>query len=101
MCQALLPVLEKKKGPDDPQVFRTMNYLAASLNRLKRFDEAIIVYQDLMKRRSRKLGPYHLDTLMAQANLGNNYFSAGQFPKGIALLEECYQHGKGTQGIDF
>ncbi|MFT3881623.1 MAG: serine/threonine-protein kinase [Gemmatales bacterium] len=101
LSRALLPVLEKKKGPDDPQVFRIMNYLAASLNRLKRFDEAIIVYQELVKRRSQKLGPHHLDTLMAQANLGNNFYSAGQFAKGIALLEECYQHGKGTQGIDF
>lgn len=101
LCKALLPVLEKKQGTDSIQVFRMINTLGVSLNRLKQYDQAILVYEDLVKRRSQKLGLLHPDTLMAQANLGNNYSSAGQSARGIALLEECYQQGKGTTGLDF
>jgi tetratricopeptide (TPR) repeat protein len=58
---------------------------------MKRLDESVPLFEDVLKREEAKLGRQHPDTQMTVANLGVNYKDSGRLVEAIPLLEEAYR----------
>ena len=74
--ESAVPILESaiarrtaEAGPDDLLAINARNRLAGAYKRAGRLDEAEAIYTDVLARRTRLLGPTHVDTLIARYNL--------------------------------
>jgi eukaryotic-like serine/threonine-protein kinase len=61
---------------------------------MKKLDQSIPLFKELLKRRKASLDPDHPVTLAMQADLGLLYCDAGRFADAIPLLEEVHQKGR-------
>jgi tetratricopeptide (TPR) repeat protein len=61
---------------------------------MKRFDRAILLFEELLNRRKAQHGPDHADTLKTQAQLGIIFRDAGRFADAIRLLDEAHRKGR-------
>ncbi len=58
----IVSVRSRTLGPDDPSTLSSLENLASTLQWIDEFDEAKLLYQSLLERRSRSLGIAHADT---------------------------------------
>jgi len=61
--RAILEVFEKAEEPNEHQILVTKYQLAETLRNLGRLDDAVNMYQDLIDRKTKKLGRDHPSTL--------------------------------------
>lgn len=83
---------ERAKTLDDkhPDVIRTKNNLAASLNaQHKQLEYAESLQLDVVAADREILGPEHSDTLVSLNNLGNIYMHQGRFNKAIEIQRDA------------
>jgi serine/threonine protein kinase/tetratricopeptide (TPR) repeat protein len=74
--------------PADPTTLNTQNSLAVLLVERGKADEAIPLFEDVVKWRKAKLGPDHAHTLATMDNLANAYRTVGRLPDALPLFEE-------------
>jgi hypothetical protein len=58
----IVSVRTRTLGPDDPSTLSSLENLAGTLQWIDEFDEARLIYESLLERRSRSLGTAHPDT---------------------------------------
>ena len=74
-------------GPDHPSTLTSRNNLASAYQHAGRLDEAITLYEQNLKDRTRILGPHHPHTLTSRNNLANAYRAAGRTEEAEVLFE--------------
>jgi len=70
LLRRALSIREEFMAGDDIDLLNNVNNLAASLGRLKKFDEAETLFRRVLKGREDKLGADHMDTLVTANHLG-------------------------------
>ena len=75
-------------GPDHPSTLTARNNLAGAYQTAGRLDEAVPLYEQTLKDRTRILGPHHPDTLTTRNNLAGAYQTAGRLHEAITLFEQ-------------
>ena len=75
-------------GPDHPSTLASRNNLAYAYQTAGRLDEAIALYEQNLKDRTRILGPHHPDTLASRNNLAYAYQDAGRIDEAITLHQQ-------------
>ena len=78
-------------GPDHPSTLTARNNLAGAYQAAGRLNEAIPLYQQNLKDRTRILSPHHPDTLNSRNNLANAYHDAGRLNEAIPLHEQTLE----------
>ena len=78
-------------GPDHPSTLTARNNLAGAYQTAGRLNEAIPLYQQNLKDRTRILSPHHPDTLNSRNNLANAYHDAGRLNEAIPLHEQTLE----------
>jgi tetratricopeptide (TPR) repeat protein len=78
-------------GPDDPDTLDSLNTVGVALSRLRRYDEAKIMYQRAVEGKKRTLGAEHLDTLTSMLNLAIVYDSQGHWIDAERLLKQILE----------
>ena len=77
-----------KLGPDDPATIQTADTLArVYYYRMRQFEKAIPLLEDVLKARQAKFGRQAPQTLMTIEMLGSAYKDAGRYQEAIALFE--------------
>jgi serine/threonine protein kinase/tetratricopeptide (TPR) repeat protein len=89
---------ELHRGADHPDTLKSMNDLARSYFRLRKYDEALELRQHIVELRSRSLGPDHPDTLQSKNNLANSYARVRKFDKALELHTETLELRKDKLG---
>ena len=74
-------------GPDRPSTLASRNNLAYAYQTAGRLDEAIALYEQTLKDRTRILGPHHPHTLTSRHNLAGAYRAADRFEDADKLFE--------------
>ena len=75
-------------GPGHPDVLASRNNLAGAYRKAGRLDEAIPLYEQTLKDRTRILGHHHPDPLASRNNLAGAYQEAGRLDEAIPLYEQ-------------
>ena len=75
----------KALSPDHPDTLASRNNLAGAYCDAGRLNEAITLYEQTLKDRTRILGPHHPDTLLSRNNLANAYQETGRLNEAIPL----------------
>jgi WD40 repeat protein len=86
--------LHEKLGPDHPETLKSMELVGYAYWRMKRFDKAIALYEQLLKLQGARYGREHAKTQRTVANLGVNHKDAGRLKEAILLLEEAHRAAK-------
>jgi tetratricopeptide (TPR) repeat protein len=74
-------------GPDHPDIFGSMDYLATAYSWVGRHADAIALRQRILENQKAQLGPDHPETLACVCGLAEAYEVAGQWDTSIRLLE--------------
>jgi tetratricopeptide (TPR) repeat protein len=96
--QAAHTLYSKHRGPDHPDLPRSMNGLANSYYALGRHAEALNLYEEILVLRKAELGPDHSDTLGSMNNLANSYSALGRHTDALKLYEETLALQKAKLG---
>ena len=75
-------------GPENPDTLNTMSNLARACQTAGRRDDAIRLYEAVLKGRTKALGPAHGKTLATRANLAVAYLAAKRYADAEGLLRE-------------
>ena len=75
-------------GPGHPDVLASRNNLAGAYRKAGRLDEAIPLFEQTLKDRTRILGHHHPDALASRNNLAGAYQEAGRLDEAIPLYEQ-------------
>ena len=75
-------------GPGHPDALASRNNLAGAYRKAGRLDEAIPLYEQTLKDRTRILGHHHPDALASRNNLAGAYQEAGRLEEAIPLYEQ-------------
>ena len=78
----------KALSPDHPDTLASRNNLAGAYCDAGRLNEAITLYEQTLKDRTRILGPHHPDTLLSRNNLANAYQETGRLNEAIPLFAQ-------------
>jgi serine/threonine protein kinase/Flp pilus assembly protein TadD len=95
-CKGILALADKTlallSGKLETQdTLEAMNSLGVMYWRVRKFDRSIPLFEELVKRQTKKAGKDEPATLRMMANLGVNYRDAGRVPEGLTLLEEAFE----------
>ena len=74
--------------------------LASAYARVRRFDQAMPLFDEALRAKKKKLPPNHPDTLKSMTNLAFVYINAGKFIQAVPLLEETVYAKETVQGPD-
>ncbi|MEV4477223.1 tetratricopeptide repeat protein [Nonomuraea sp. NPDC049504] len=77
-------------GRNDRLTLSCAHNYAAALAVMGRTDESIEILRDTLRRRTRKLGAHHEETLLTSNTLGATLFSTGAIGPGIDLLRQAH-----------
>jgi serine/threonine protein kinase/tetratricopeptide (TPR) repeat protein len=86
--QALLAVLDRTRGPEDPSRLRTLASLAQVLRLEGKRDESIAAYRSAMEGTKHALGPEHPDTLTIMNNFADALVSMGHPEEGETVARQ-------------
>lgn len=86
-------------GEENEQTLRSLNNVAFTLMRLKRFEDSQRIYEELIPVCIRVLGEKHIRTIEYQSNLALLYEEMGKYRKSINLYLEVYNKQKSVIGI--
>ena len=75
-------------GPRHPSTLASRNNLAGAYREAGRLDQAIALYEQNLKDRTRILGPHHPHTLTSHHNLAGAYQAAGRLDEAITQYEQ-------------
>ena len=75
-------------GSGHPDALASRNNLAGAYRKAGRLDEAIPLYEQTLKDRTRILGHHHPDALASRNNLAGAYRKAGRLDEAIPLYEQ-------------
>src|SRR5262249_53940922 len=86
-------------GADHADTLTSQHHLAMLYWSMKKLEQSIPLFEELLKRRKASFDPDHPVTLATQADLGLIYCDAGRFADAIPLLEESHRkHYKAPEG---
>jgi serine/threonine protein kinase len=86
--------------PDDPDTINAINNLAVGHQYAGRFDRALPLFEDALRRCERRYGADHTQTVRQQAAVAQCYHQAGQIDRAVPLYEEVYPKLKAALGPD-
>ena len=94
--------MKAKLGPDHPDTLIAMHTLALTYRELDRLDEAIPLFEEVVRLKKAKLGPDHPDTLVSINDLVDAYLqaSAGPRPRPRANASRPAPASSPTTGCD-
>jgi eukaryotic-like serine/threonine-protein kinase len=87
-------------GPDEPELFVSMNNLATAYRAAGKLDLALPLYEESFRLMKAKRGPDHRDTLGIMGNLALAYQAAGKLDLSLSLCEEALQRRQATLGLE-
>lgn len=87
-------------GADDPVTLNALNKLAWAYQKEGKLSQAIELFLEVQKARTRTLGAEHPDTLATVSSLAATYQLAAQLPLAIDLLTEVHNAQTKTLGAD-
>ncbi len=90
----------KVLGPDHHATLVAQGSLASMLQQLKRYDEAIALFEDTVARSRRVYGELNYDTTVHLNNLGLAYADAGRLSEAVVTLQEAIDHGRKLLGAE-
>jgi serine/threonine protein kinase len=87
---------------DDPALLWPMHDLADMYKEgsIHRYDDALAIYEQLLKVRTEKLGPDYPDTLLTMHNIANVLVRSGRPDEAIPLMQETIRLRQGKLGPD-
>jgi CHAT domain-containing protein/Tfp pilus assembly protein PilF len=100
LAQGLLDQAEKRFGPDDPRVARSLQGVANIYMGLRKFRSAIPLYQRALKIREKVQGPDHPETAESLVRLGKVYIEVGDFAQALPLVERSLEIRKRVLGLE-
>lgn len=100
LAQMLLDQAEKRLGPDDPRVAKSLQGVANIYLGLKQFRRAIPLYQRALKIREQAQGPDSPETAESLVRLGKAYIAVGDFTQALPLVERSLEIRKRGLGPD-
>ena len=81
-------MMKTERGPDHPDTLHAMHNLAVSCVQARRLDEAISLFEDVVRLRKAKLLPDHPETLASTDGLVDAYLAAGRWADAEAAARE-------------
>jgi tetratricopeptide (TPR) repeat protein len=81
-------------GEDDPNTASGYNNVAAALNALGRFPEALATHRKAQAIREKLLGSEHPDNAMSVANIGNQHFQVGLMAEAVDYTERALANAR-------
>jgi len=87
-------------GRDHPDTFLSMNNLAFAHHAAGRTDEALALFQQVLRERVRVLSPSHPDTMTSAHNVAFAYAALGRTGEAIALYRDVLARRETLLGHD-
>ncbi len=91
MLKESVQIREQRLGPNHRDTFHSMKRLGISYWSTEQFEQAIPIFEELIKRSASGDGRSNAATLDLKVNLAVNYLRAERTEDAISILEECYQ----------
>ena len=91
-------LFKEKFGEAHVDTLGCLNDFAVALSDMGRYDNAIIIQEEVYKGAVALLGEYHVKTLTALRNLSNTMCRVGNYSKAKELQEELYNKSKEIKG---
>ena len=85
--EQLLASLERSQGGDPVEAVNVRHQLAHAYRAVKRFDEALVLFEKNVDVCREMFGEDHLVTLRKRSSLANCYYAAGRFGEAAGLFE--------------
>jgi hypothetical protein len=83
--ETIVQARSKKLGRDHPSTIESMDSLALAYWNEARWQEAELLYSELLERKSKALGAEHADTLSAMAYLAATYCNQARWDEAVKL----------------
>ena len=85
--EQLMASLERSQGGDPVEAVNVRHQLAHAYRAVKRFDEALVLFEKNVDVCREMFGEDHLVTLRKRSSLANCYYAAGWFGEAAGLFE--------------
>ena len=89
---------QRRRDPDNPQVFTVLNNLSLTYKQLGQIDEAEQCQRDALAGSRRILGDDHPRTIECMHNLGTLRAQRGFLDEGVELISEALERGRRARG---
>jgi serine/threonine protein kinase len=91
---------ERSRGLDDPAALEARHFVATALDALGRYEEAQATIDDVVRDRSRVLGPYHADTVTSRILQGTLFFRKGRSAEALKHFQQLSEAAREHLGPD-